>query len=397
MRLAILVATLAPYGAENAALRLAQGFKKKGIDVTLILTDCPPAMDTNSIPVIALRQGDPLVIPKTLLYAPLQYVRLRRTCSDHQFDVIISFMERANIFNLTLPKKHKKVLSIRTFLSASLEKDSPTLHRWLIKLTYSLALQRSQYVVCVSRAAAMDMIDTFHLEPHQVRVMQNPLDLEAIDDKAKQPPNPTHGQLLDECSILHVGRFSPDKGQWHLIRAFSNVIESHPNARLIFLGDGDMRPRAEKLTKQLDVAGNVHFLGFQKNPYPFMARCGVFACSSLWEGFPNALVEALCCGAAIVSTDCRSGPRELLAPMTDFRSVAHEIEPAQYGILTPPVDGVFRETGPLTHSESLLAQAICRLLQDEKLRSLYRQIGPQRVEEFHTDRVVDKWMSLINS
>jgi glycosyltransferase involved in cell wall biosynthesis len=261
---------------------------------------------------------------------------------------------------------------------------------------YKLLKKRSDLWVCVSEAAAADFIDTFAVDPQRVIVMHNPMDIDAISDCAKEPLDVSYGHLLEGKSIVHVGRFTKDKGQWHLIRAFTKVCEELPDAKLVFLGDGALRKYAQSLANELDLEGKVHFLGVQDNPFKFMSRATVLGFTSLFEGFPNALVEALICGAPIVATDCRSGPRELLAPDTDFAKVAQGIEQGQYGILTPPLDGRFRDANvPLTKEESLLAESLIKLLQDEPLRQHYRQVSRERIEPFGADRVIAKWMDIL--
>jgi glycosyltransferase involved in cell wall biosynthesis len=140
-----------------------------------------------------------------------------------------------------------------------------------------------------------------------------------------------------------AGRFTKDKGQWYLIRAFKKILNTIPDVRLVLLGEGKLQGYAKKLTSDLGITDKVHFLGFQQNPFKFISQATVFAFPSLWEGFPVALVEALICKAAVVAADCKSGPRELLAPDTDFAQTSRGIEKSQYGVLIPPFDGEFKD------------------------------------------------------
>jgi glycosyltransferase involved in cell wall biosynthesis len=176
------------------------------------------------------------------------------------------------------------------------------------------------------------------------------------------------------------------------------MLSTISDVRLVFLGDGELRGYAEKLTNDLGIVDKVHFLGFQQNPFKFMSRATVFSFPSLWEGFPVALVEALICKAAVVAADCKSGPRELLAPDTDFSRTAQGIEKAEYGILIPPFDGKFKDAdSPLTKEESTLAEALLLLLQDSSLRERYKQVSCQRIDAFRTDRIIDEWMDLLKN
>ncbi|UCE99388.1 MAG: glycosyltransferase [Planctomycetota bacterium] len=395
MKTAILIARLTPYGAERAAIRLAEGFKKKGIDVTVIVTDTSPAVKVKNVTVIPLLRGSDLNPFQKFIYAPLQYIRLYRLMKREKIGVLISFMERANIFNLALPGRHRRILTIHTFIKRSL-KERNIIVRTSTKILYTLFLHRAYQILCVSKALMDDFPNIFPVNSNKLAVMYNPCNIEQIQSLAQQPIETQFHKLFDGNVIIHAGRFTKDKGQWYLIRSFKKILETIPNVELVFLGDGKLRGYAESLAYALGLKDKVHFLGFQQNPFKFISRATVLSFPSLWEGFPVALVEALICGAAIVATDCKSGPRELLAPDTDFSQVAREIEQSKYGILVPPLDGEFKKAdAPLTKEEEMLAEALLTLLQDDLLRQHYKQVGYQRTDKFRTDRIVEEWMSVL--
>ncbi len=395
MKIAILIARLTPYGAERAAIRLGEGFKKRGIDVTIIVTDTPPPVEVKNVPVISLLRGGDLNLFQKFLYAPVQYMRLYRLMKKERIDVLISFMERANIFNLTLLGNHRRVLTVHTFLKRSF-KESGIVRRISTKIIYTLFLHRADQILCVSRASMDDFLNTFTIKSDKLEVMYNPCDIEHVLSLAQEPIEAQYSKLFEGNVVIHVGRFTKDKGQWYLIRAFKKILNTIPDVRLVFLGDGELQGYAESLAKDLGIIDKVYFLGFQQNPFKFISRATVFAFPSLWEGFPVALVEALICKAAVVAADCKSGPRELLAPDTDFSRVTQGIEQSEYGVLIPPFDGEFKNAdSPLTKEESMLAEALLILLQDSSLRQRYKQVGCQRTDEFRTDRIVEKWMDVL--
>jgi len=136
--------------------------------------------------------------------------------------------------------------------------------------------------------------------------------------------------------VLGVGKLKPQKGFDVLLRAFARVRAARP-ARLVILGEGPQRRALEQLARELGLsADDVALPGFVANPYAWMARSAVFALSSRWEGLPNALIEALACGCAVVSSDCPSGPAEILengrlgplVPVDDAAALAAAIERA---------------------------------------------------------------------
>lgn len=395
MKIGILIAELIPYGAERAAIRLAQGMKERGIDVSILVTDAPSPIRVKNVPVIPVLHGENLSLFQKFLYAPVQYIRLRRLIKKEKIDILISFMERANIFNLTLAGSHRRILTVHTFVERSF-KECSIVVRISTKILYALFLHRADQILCVSRVLMDDFPNTFPVKSNKLAVMYNPYDIEQIQSLAQEPIEAQFRKLFEDNVIIHVGRFTKDKGQWYLIRAFKEILKTIPDVRLVFLGDGELQSYAEKLTNDLGIIDKVHFLGFQQNPFKFISRATVFSFPSLWEGFPVALVEALVCSTAVVAADCKSGPRELLAPNTDFLRTAQGIEKAEYGILIPPFDGEFKDADSvLTKEESILAEALLLLLQDNSLRERYKQVSCQRTDAFRTDRIIEKWMNLL--
>lgn len=395
MNIAILIAGLVPYGAQRAAIRLAEGIKEGGIDVSILVTDAPSPISVKNVPVISMLHGENLNLFQEFLYAPLQYIRLHRLIKKEKFDIIISFMERANIFNLTLVGNHRRILTVHNYLKRNLIENG-FLRRIFTKIFYTLFLHRADQVFCVSKVSMDDFANTFHIKPDKLGVIYNPCDIEQIQSLAQEPIEAQYHKLFEGNVIINVGRFHKQKGQWYLIRAFKEVLKTIPDVRLVFLGTGELQSYAEKLASDLGITDKVHFLGFQQNPLKFVSQATVFAFPSLWEGFPVALVEALICKVAVVAADCKSGPRELLAPNTNPSHVAQGIEQSEYGVLTPPFDGEFKDAdSPLAKEELILADALLLLLQDNSLRERYKQASCQRIEVFRTDRIVQEWMSLL--
>ena len=133
----------------------------------------------------------------------------------------------------------------------------------------------------------------------------------ALEAAAREPVAHAWLRPGEPPVVLGVGKLSPQKGFDVLLRAFARVRAERP-ARLVILGEGPQRRALERLARELGIADDVSLPGFVANPFAWMARCAVFALSSRWEGLPSVLIEALACGCAVVSTDCPSGPAEIL-------------------------------------------------------------------------------------
>jgi glycosyltransferase involved in cell wall biosynthesis len=318
--------------------------------------------------------------------------KLRAFKKQHAIDTTISFLESGNFVNLLARADDRIIVSVRNFLSKEFRGFYGFAFKTMIRLFYN----RADVIVVVSRLAQRDMIRTFKVKPEKVRVIYNPYDLERIDRLAQEPLEPVHAPWFEHPVVITVGRLREQKGQWHLIRAFRSVKQQVADAKLVIVGRGPLQPYLEQLVRDCGIADHVLFSGFQENPFRYVRRAAVFALPSLYEGFPNALAEAMACGTPVVSADCRSGPREILAPATDVDEEATEIEHAPNGVLVPTCDGVQHDAGvPLTREEEMLAEAVCRMLVDQKLRERYSAAARLRSGDFHVDHIIREWESII--
>ncbi|OGT14852.1 MAG: hypothetical protein A3J49_10870 [Gallionellales bacterium RIFCSPHIGHO2_02_FULL_57_16] len=178
------------------------------------------------------------------------------------------------------------------------------LRRWL----YPLANK----VIAPSHGVADDLSNYLNIPRKNIAVIPNGLNFDLILEKAIGSID--HPFFLNQTDpvIIGVGRLSAEKDFKTLIHAFRQVLLQRP-ARLVILGEGALRDELEDLIRVLGVEGRVALPGVVDNPYKYMHRASVFVLSSLYEGFPNVLLEALAVGTHVVATDCQSGPREILA------------------------------------------------------------------------------------
>ncbi len=242
------------------------------------------------------------------------------------------------------------------------------LRRRLLLLAKRRLYGRADAVIAVSNQVRQDLLEHLDLDGSKLHVVDNPVVDDAFAGRAAQPCGHT---WFDEETpvVLAAGRLVPVKGFDTLLHAFAAVAKRHP-ARLILLGEGPERDRLEALAETLGLADSVSMPGFAANPLAFMSRCEVFVLSSRAEGLPGVLIQAMACGAASVSTDCKAGPSEILR---------HE----ETGLLVPVDD---------SHA---LAEAILRYLKDSDYRQATGKRARESVERFHVDRTVPRYEEIL--
>ena len=178
---------------------------------------------------------------------------------------------------------------------------------WLMKIFYP----RADGVVAVSKGVADDLAVVIGLPRERITVIYNPVVTPELLQKAQEPIDHPWFHPGEPPVILGVGRLTKQKDFPTLIQAFALVRKERP-ARLIILGEGEDRYELEELIRKLGIASDVDMPGFVDNPYKYMAYSTVFVLSSAWEGLPTVLIEAMACGCPVVSTNCHSGPAEIL-------------------------------------------------------------------------------------
>ncbi|MCB1875357.1 MAG: glycosyltransferase [Chromatiales bacterium] len=235
-----------------------------------------------------------------------------------------------------------------TTLSAALEGGNP-LSRSIRYALLRNAYRRLDGLIAVSGGVADDVEKIAGMERTRIHVIRNPVIGPWLAKAAEaDPQHPWFGDGGDPI-VLGAGRLTRQKDFPTLLRAFA-LANRHRGCRLIILGEGRDRQALLDLANELGVADRVDLPGFRANPHALMARADVFVLSSLWEGSPNVLTEAMALGAPVVSTDCPSGPREVLdggrlaplVPMSDpdalAKAIVHSLEqPPQRAMLQEAV------------------------------------------------------------
>lgn len=406
-RIGILINCLEVGGAQQMALQVFDLMEKKMGHVYLITMDATLEMPLHPNPdrarqlakkkmCLSRLDTDQPVLSK-ILAAPFQYAKLLDFIQKKGLDVLISFEDRANIFNMLVFSVSTQIISIRHPMKSVLAVKHP-IKKILIALFFTLLVRRVSVANFNSHASMKEFVSLFSMPGSQLSVIYNFCDHAGLDQRKKLLPEDTQARaLLDKKYIVACGRFKPVKGFAGLIRAFERVAQFHPEIYLILLGDGPLKPKLQRLADDLGLKDRVVFPGFRSNIAPWLARAEMFVLSSQSEGFPNVLLEAMALKTAVVSVDCTAGPREILSPDTGFTRKTDQIEWACFGVLTPPLIHLFPVTGsPLDPGEQYLAEAMKALLDDPRLRARYESAGYQRSLDFSGSVQKNKWLELIS-
>ncbi|MBE3581288.1 MAG: glycosyltransferase [Thermoanaerobacteraceae bacterium] len=348
-------------GAERVMVNLARGFAEQGLKVDLVLakaegpylSQLPP-----DVRVVDLRASRVLASLPGLVC----YLKRERPA------VLLSAMDHANIVAIWARKiagvSCRLVVSVHTTLSRATDNASnirsqfmPRLIRWFYPWT--------EAVIAVSQGVADDLVKTTGLPRELIKVIYNPIITPELIEKAKQRIDHPWFKPGQPPVILSAGRLTKAKDFPTLIHAFAHVRAERP-ARLMILGEGEERPGLEALVRELGLEDDVSMPGFVDNPYAYMARAAIFVLSSAWEGFGNVLVEAMAVGTPVVSTDCPSGPAEIL-------------EGGKWGKLVPVGD------------VEKLAEAIIENLKRDMSIDI-----KQRAEDFRLDVILKSYADILN-
>ena len=331
--------------------------------------------------------------------------QVRKLKRDRKIDVTISFMEASNFINVLSRRRDKVIISVRSYLSYEFA-DMPRLKifAFFIRLLYN----KADRIVVPADLLRTDLVNNFHVAENKINVIYNFTDIHAIGNFKKEPIPQHHEKIFsDGPVIINIGRINFPKAQWLQPLVLNRVLKTKPGTKLVILGDGTLKEKVyesaiqqglrvyDEGTTSVDADPrqfDLFFLGFTKNPFAYLSRSTLFLMSSYYEGFPNVLIEAMSCELPVVSSDCPSGPREILSPSTDISTKANDVEYSEYGILTP-VAG----TGGIEESEyaTKTANAILNLIDDCEKYKHYSKQSLKRSAEFGVEKIVGEWRQLI--
>ena len=354
-KIALFVGSLEGGGAERAMLDIGRGLAEKGfaVDLVLMRPTGPYFEDVpDSVQVIALNtHGIVATLP-----ALMNYLRRR------QPSVLLSTLNTCNVAALLARVQLGRRIAVIVRQSNHFPTYAARSHfRRRLLLAVERALWRfADVVVTNSSAVASDLKRIAPRISSRVRVIHNPVVSPDLFARATEPVE--HPWLRDGQVpvVLAAGSLSPNKDHAMLLKAFA-LVATERTARLVIIGEGRERDRLSALARELGITDRFDLPGFQRNPFAWMARARVFVLSSVIEGAPNVLVQAIACGTTVVSTDCPGGAREILGdgawgaltPVGDHVALAAAISEAMDDPMPPA--GLVRRANDFSAESSISA------------------------------------------
>lgn len=310
MKLVLVISSLSGGGAERVMATLADGWAGEGAKVTLITLatadsdkyDLDPRVERVALGVTSASSN-----PIAAVCNNLHRIRvLRRAIRSCRADAVISFLDTTNVLTILACTglRIPVVVSDRIAVSAAPPRGA---WRWLYRVLY----RRADAVVAQTRRAASEVE---RLTARAVEVIPNPLHVASAPDGSSSMVHARQDSATEPVAytLVAMGRLHAQKGFDLLLEAFASVRANNLNWRLLILGEGSLRTQLTEWIKQRGLEGCVQMPGFVAEPERFLCTADLFVLSSRFEGFPNALLEAMACGMPCVSFDCPTGPRELI-------------------------------------------------------------------------------------
>jgi N-acetylgalactosamine-N,N'-diacetylbacillosaminyl-diphospho-undecaprenol 4-alpha-N-acetylgalactosaminyltransferase len=371
-KIAIFVNSLESGGAERVISNLLNLWAEE-YECYLILIHNYKFYEIDSkVKIITLYEPKELSGFVKLLRLPILAYKLSKIIKTYKFDNMISFLTRANYANVlsNIFIKHQTIINERAMPSLQYQYGlNGKINRFLIKSLYPKA------DLCLSNSYGnmIDLKNNFNVT--KLAYIHNPFNLEMIEKMSKEEIEIEKKRF----TFVTVGRLDHGKNHKLIIDAMKDI-----DADLWIIGDGELRNEIQEYIRVQKLEDKIYLLGKKQNPFSFLSKADCFVFASNHEGFPNVLVEALTCELPIISTDCLSGPREILAPNSDINlQLKDKIELAEYGILSP------------VKNIEKMKEAMHLMINDESLRKNYQEKAKLRANDFKIEEIIEQYEEAI--
>ena len=293
---------------------------------------------------------------------------LKKFKKNNNINISLSIGKTASISN-ALSKCNDKILT-------SIHSSGDISNNFIMKKLDKYIYNKSVKIICVCKGLANELKNTIKINDKKIYVLYNPFDISTIQDKSAEFCN----EIKGTPALFSFGRIDKWKNYEMQIYALEKLLRTYPNAVLNILGDGDNKENLRTLANKLNLTKNVNFISKTTNPFKYLQKSDVFISTSQFEGFCNTIVEAFICKIPVISTDCKVGPRENIAPNSSIFDTANNVEFHENGILIPTMYDN-DSTEEKNKKINILCTAITSLLKDKDLQKKYKNNGYKRAIE----------------
>ena len=375
MRIGLLIYDLRSGGAERVLCKWSE-LLSEGNEVILY------TFDGNSTPVYSFNGNLNIIdLPsrgrnkiKQILVVLKRILKLRSMIKKDKIDLLISFCSTANF--PAMFQKTNKLASIRVYSEYF---SYRRIYRFLLKYT------KTELVVQTNRLKEEILNDVGSRYTEKIYVMANPVDTKMILKKTLENPDESFlKRIKGKKVICFTGSFKKSKNHWNLIKSFNIVHLENPDTVLVLIGgDGELEEEIHEMVKNSALCDAVIFIGKTTNPFMYEKKADLFVLPSIFEGIPNVLIEALAVGLPVISTDCPSGPREILCLNADYAVQTKGMEMVEYGILVEQFsEKTDFDINNISIQNQILANAMKMMIMDDKLNLHYREMAIMRAKEY---------------
>ena len=350
--LAIFLRNLVGGGAERVMLNIAKGIAQQGIAVDIVLIKkegeflehVPPQIRIVNLNTSRLDKGKKFKLP-TSFQSTTSLPKLVRYLRQERPKTLVSAAHFTN--EIAILAKYLARVSTRVIVSehTTLSQEAQRVEQLSARVAPLMAKTLYPWaneIVAVSNGVAQDLAQITGIKKERIQVIYNPVIAPELIDKAEEPLEHSWFAEGEPPVILGIGRFVTQKDFATLIRAFAKVRQRQP-VRLMMLGNGRDKQKLQTLAAELGINRDIAWIGFVDNPFAYMKRASLFVLSSAWEGLPTVLIEAMAVALPVVSTNCPSGPAEILdngkygelVPVGDTQAMAEAIIKVLAGNFTP--------------------------------------------------------------
>ena len=316
MKIYFLIPSLEKGGIERSLSRISKGLIDRGWEVIMLTSEVSKEGKTyfeNSVKFITV--STPFKKQNSIIFQTLKnlilFFKFKKIINNNEVDLVLA---AKNLPLAVLLKKYSKS-KFKLFLREAVHPFAAAKNqRSYLNSKFVIFLKKKLYpsadkIIAISEGVKKSLIEQLKMPPSKIEVIYNPAGDKRIIELSKEKVEKNY--FSNNFNIINIGRLTKQKDHITLLKAMKLVLKKI-QCNLLIIGDGSERKNIYKFIKDNDLENNVNLLGYKSNPWKYLSRSDLFVLSSNWEGFGNVIVESMILGVPVISSDCNSGPSEIL-------------------------------------------------------------------------------------